>query len=77
MGAPRAHGSDVADRQVEREAEKGDVELGVVGEDADGGAGVHFGGGQVPCGQSVTTSSACGKRARVAKTGRASHTVTR
>jgi hypothetical protein len=50
VGAPGAHGADVADRQVEGEPEQGDVELGVVGEDADGGAGVYLGVFQVAVG---------------------------
>jgi hypothetical protein len=50
MGASGAHDADVADREVEGQVQEGDVELGVVGEDADGGAGVDFGVFQVAVG---------------------------
>ena len=77
VGAPGAHGPDVGDGQVECQAKQRDVELGVVGEDADGGSLVHLGVVPGSGGASrPTTSSACGKRAGVAKTGRASQTVT-
>ena len=48
MGAPAAHRADVPGGGAQRHLEQGHVELGVVGEHADHGPGVHVRAGQEP-----------------------------